>query len=219
MTRTQTKLLLVDDHKVVNLGLRALFDTVPHFVVVGEAGSVVDAITEVGRSQPDVVVMDVRLPDGSGVETCREIRARWPNVRVLMLTSYADEDAVIASIVAGAAGYLLKQAEPERLIEAIEIVADGGMLLDSSVTESVRSWMQRLGTSVQDASLVALSDQERKILPLIADGKTNREIAEILTLSEHTVKTHVSSILRKLQLSRRVEAAAFLARHRRQAET
>jgi DNA-binding NarL/FixJ family response regulator len=208
------KLLLVDDHRVVRLGLRALFETVPQFVVVGEAGTVAEALVAARQGQPDVVVLDVRLPDGSGVEACREIRSERPRTRVLMLTSYADEDAVVASIMAGAAGYLLKQSDPDRLIEAVEIVARGGSLLDPAITQTVLQWIQRLGTRAIEDPLLALSDQERRILPLLAEGKTNREIAAELYLSEHTVKTYVSNILQKLHLSRRAEAAAFIARRR-----
>lgn len=215
MTIARTRILLADDHKVVLLGLQALLDTVPHFSVVGEARSVAEVIDQTRRCRPDVVIMDVRLPDGSGIEACRNIRSLWPTTRVIMLTSYPDEDAVIASIMAGAAGYLLKQADPERLIEAVDIVARGGLLLDPSVTETVLSWMRRLGAPGGGSSLLTLSEQERRILPLIAEGKTNREIAETLFLSEHTIKTHVSNILRKLQVSRRAEAAAFLAQHLR----
>lgn len=214
MPASPVKLLLVDDHRVVRLGLRALFETVPQFVVVGEAGTVAEALVAARQGHPDVVVMDVRLPDGSGVEACREIRSERPRTRVLMLTSYADEDAVVASIMAGAAGYLLKQSDPDRLIEAVEIVARGGSLLDPAVTQTVLQWIQRLGTRAIEDPLLALSDQERRILPLLAEGKTNREIAAELYLSEHTVKTYVSNILQKLHLSRRAEAAAFIARRR-----
>jgi DNA-binding NarL/FixJ family response regulator len=215
MSEARVKLLLVDDHAVVLLGLRTLFETVAHFSVVGEASSAAEAVAEARRCQPDVVVMDVRLPDGSGVEACREICSEQPEIRVLMLTSYTDEDAVIASIMAAAAGYLLKQTPPARLIEAVELVAAGGSLLDPAVIRTVMSWMQRLGAQATLDPLMGLSAQERKILPLIAEGKTNREIAAVLELKEYTVKTYVSHLLRKLRLARRAEAAAFLAqRHR-----
>jgi two-component system, NarL family, response regulator DevR len=219
MADTAVKLLLVDDHRVVRLGLRTLFETAPQFNVVAEAGTVAEAVTAARRTQPDVVVMDVRLPDGSGVEACREIRSERPRTRVLMLTSYSDEDAVVASIMAGAAGYLLKQTDPERLVEAAEIVADGGSLLDPAVTQTVLQWMRRLGAQAPSDPLIGLSDQERKILPLLAEGKTNREIAAQLYLSEHTVKTYVSNILQKLHISRRAEAAAFIARRHAYADS
>lgn len=204
------KVLLVDDHKVLRLGLATLFATVPHFSVVGEAGTASEAVSQAHEAHPDVVVMDVRLPDGSGIEACREIRSERPETRVLMLSSYADQDAVVASILAGAAGYLLKQAEPERLIEAIEQVALGGSLLDPTVTASVLDWMRAVGNRSTDDPFWGLSDQERRILPLIAEGKTNREIATCLFLSEHTVKSYVSNLLQKLHLARRTEAAAYM---------
>jgi two-component system response regulator DevR len=219
MSESPLKLLLVDDHRVVRLGLRTLFGTVPHFAVVGEAGTMTEAVAEARRCRPDVVLMDVRLPDGSGVEACREVRSECRTTRVLMLTSYADEDAVVASIMAGASGYLLKQTDPERLVEAVELVARGGSLLDPAVTQTVLEWMRRLGAHAADDRLAGLSEQERKILSLIAEGKTNREIAAALYLSEHTVKTYVSNLLQKLHLARRVEAAAFLAQRRWHVET
>ena len=180
--------------------------------MVGEADSVASAVAEARRCRPDVVLMDVRLPDGSGVEAWREIRSTLPRTQVLTLTSYADEDAVVTPIVAGAAGYLLKQTPPRALVRAVETVAGGGSLLDPAVTDSVLRWIRRQGAQPSADPLAALSEQERRILDLIAEGKTNREIAGSLYLSEHTVRTHVSHILRKLQLARRAEAAAFVAR-------
>ena len=212
MTEGSIKLLLVDDHTIVRLGLTALFGTVARFVVVGQADSAAAAVTEARRCRPDVVVLDVRLPDGSGIEACREIRSEFPATRVIMLTSYADDDAVIASILAGAAGYLLKQVAPERLVEAIETVAQGGSLLDPVATAVVLDRIRRSAAPDGQAAPTGLSEQEETILQLIADGKTNREIAGHLCLSEHTVKTYVSKILQKLQLRRRAKAAAFIAR-------
>jgi DNA-binding NarL/FixJ family response regulator len=212
MSQPEVKLLVVDDHAVLRLGLTALFGDVPHIAVVGEAGTAAEAVAEARRCRPDVVLMDVRLPDGSGVEACREIRAERPATKVIMLTSYADDDAVVASVMAGAAGYFLKQTHPERLIEAVETVAGGGSLLDPEVTEAVLGRLRQLAAPAHDDPLTALSEQERKVLPLIAEGKTNREIAAALALNEHTVKHYVTRILRKLRLTRRVEAAAFAAR-------
>jgi DNA-binding NarL/FixJ family response regulator len=212
MTREEIRIMLVDDHNVVRLGLTSLFGTVPHFKVVGEASSSAGAVSEARKTLPDVVIMDVRLPDGSGVEACREIRSIRPQTRVIMLTSYSDEDAILDSILAGAAGYLLKQIEPSRLIEAVEEVANGGSLLDPAVTQTVLTWMRRHGTLDPTDPLATLTEPERRILPLIASGKTNREIATTLYLSEHTVKSYVSNILQKLHLNRRAEAAAFIAR-------
>ncbi len=215
MKRAPVKLLLVDDHPVVRLGLTTLFETVPWVEVVGVARSLADAVRAARRTQPDVVLMDVRLPDGSGVEACREIRSASSTTTVVMLTSYADEAAVIDSILAGAAGYLLKQIEPERLVEAVEVVARGGSLLDPNVTRTVLNRLRAADRPPADDPLTTLSVQEQQILPLIADGKTNREIAAALNLSEHTVKSYVSNILQKLHLSRRVELAAFHVQHQR----
>lgn len=207
-----TRLLLVDDHPVFRFGLSALIRTVPNLEVVGETGSVREAVDLADRFRPDVVIMDVRLRAGSGVEACREIRSRLPETRVLMLSSFSDEEAVVASLIAGAAGYLLKETAPAQLIEAIDTVAHGGSLLDPLVVQTLLAWMRREDARVADDPLAGLSAQERRILPLIAEGKINREIAADLSLSEHTVKTYISNILQKLQLTRRAELAAFIAR-------
>jgi two-component system, NarL family, response regulator DevR len=203
-------LLVVDDHEVVRQGLVALLDRRTGFQVVAEAGTVAEALEQARRFQPDLVVMDVRLPDGSGIEACREIRSELPNTRVVMLTSYPDEDAVLAAIVAGASGYLLKQVRARDLVAALETVADGGSLLDPAVTGKVLERMRRIATD--DDELAALTKQERKILALVAEGKTNKEIAAEVFLSDKTVKNYVSSILAKLNLERRAQAAAYVAR-------
>jgi DNA-binding NarL/FixJ family response regulator len=214
-----TKILIVDDHAVLRMGLAALFGTVPHFAVVGEAATAAAALVEARRCRPDVVMMDVRLPDGSGVEACREIRAERPETRVIMFTSFADEDSVVEAVMADAAGYVLKGSEPQRLIEAIETVAAGGSLLDPSVTDYVLRRMRRMGArSVDDDPLAVLGKQERKVLPLIAEGKTNREIAATLFVSEHTAKSYVSDILRKLGVARRSQVAALVTRLERREE-
>lgn len=212
MSDPRVKLLLVDDHMVVRIGLAALFGTVENFFVVGEAGTATEAIALARHRKPDVVLMDVRLPDGSGVEACREICSDCSGIRVIMLTSFSDEEAVIQSVMAGAAGYLLKDTDPEQLIGAVELVARGQSLLDPTVTHTVLSWMQRQTSQPPVDPLAELSDAERRILPLIAEGMTNREIGRTLSLSENTVKTYVSNILQKLHLARRAEAAAFIAR-------
>ena len=212
MTDRPLRVLIVDDHEVVREGLRSLLNRREGINVVGEAGTVGTAVEEAARLRPDVVIMDVRLPDGSGVEACREIRQENPDAKVIMLTSYADDEAVFASILAGAAGYLLKQTRGQALAEAIEAVADGGSLLDPAVTQKVLERVRSLGGRRPDDSLASLSDQEQKILLLIAEGKTNKEIAEEIFLSDKTVKNYVSSILSKLNLRRRAEAAAFIAR-------
>jgi DNA-binding NarL/FixJ family response regulator len=203
------RVLIVDDHPVVRIGLTTLLTTLPGARVVGEATRVSEAIEQARRLTPDVVLMDVRLPDGDGIEALRVIRAEQPSVAVLMFTSYADEDLVVAAIGAGAAGYLLKQSEPERLFEAIKAVATGGSVLDPVVTRVVLEWVQR---PVQaSADVAGLTQQEQRILPLLGEGKTNREIARTVGLTENTVKTYVSAILRKLRLSRRGQVSAFLA--------
>ena len=211
MAEDKVTILIVDDHEVVRMGLRTLLERRPGFLVVGEAGTVAESIAAARQSQPDVVVMDIRLPDGSGVEACREIRDERPDTRVIMLTSYADEEALYGSIMAGASGYLLKQTRGQSLAEAIDRVARGESLLDPAVTDKVLERMRQLARGESD-ELAALSPQERKIVALIAEGKTNKEIAQSVFLSDKTVKNYVSSILSKLNLRRRSEAAAFIAR-------
>ena len=205
-------LLVVDDHEVVRQGLVALIGRRPGFQVVGQAGTVAEAVESARRFQPDLVIMDVRLPDGSGIEACREIRADLPGTRVVMLTSYPDEDAVLSAIVAGASGYLLKQVRARDLIAALETVARGESLLDPAVTGRVLDRVRRIATSSEPDELAQLTPQEQKILLLVAEGKTNKEIAAEVFLSDKTVKNYVSSILAKLNLERRAQAAAFMAR-------
>ncbi len=212
---TTTRVLLVDDHEVVREGLRTLLSRRPGLEVAGGVGTVAEAISEAERLRPAVIVMDVRLPDGSGIEACRDIRSANPEIQVLMLTSYADEEAVVAAIMAGAAGYLLKDTRGAEVAEAVEAIAAGRGLLDPSVTQMVLDRVRRSVVNEPDP-LDVLSEQERKILERIAEGKTNREIAGEVFLSEKTVKNYVSSILHKLDLSRRSEAAAFLARRQSQ---
>jgi DNA-binding NarL/FixJ family response regulator len=203
--------VLVDDHAVVREGLAAVLGRCTGLEVVGEAGSAAEAIEVADRTRPDVVVMDIRMPGGSGIEACREIVSRWPDVRILVLTSYADDEAVLASIAAGAAGYVLKQVGSQGLIEAIRRVAAGGSLLDPGVTGQVLAEVRRTAMA-RDPELALLSNQERRILSLIATGKTNREIARVVYLSEKTVRNYVSGIFTKLNLANRAEAAAFAAR-------
>ena len=209
----KVRIMLVDDHEVVRLGLRTLLERREGFTVVAEAASMAEAVAVANSAQPDVIVMDVRLPDGTGVEACREIRGERPETRVIMLTSYADDEAIYGSIMAGAAGYMLKQTRGQNLAEAIERVAAGESLLDPAVTDKVLTRMRQLAAGETD-ELASLSPQERKILGLIAEGKTNKEIAEDVFLSDKTVKNYVSSILSKLNLRRRSEAAAFIAERR-----
>jgi two-component system response regulator DevR len=213
VTDAKVSVLLVDDHEVVRMGLRTLLEKRDALSIVGEAGTVAEAVAAARKSRPQVIVMDIRLPDGNGVEACREIRGELPDTKVIMLTSYADDEAVYGSIMAGASGYLLKQTRGQNLAEAIERVARGESLLDPSVTEKVLARMRALASGEGD-ELAALSTQEKKILGLIAEGKTNKEIAEEVFLSDKTVKNYVSSILSKLNLRRRSEAAAFIAERR-----
>ena len=210
MAGKTVRILIVDDHEVVRMGLRTLLEKRQGFTVVGEAGTAEEALRVARQSQPDVVIMDIRLPDGNGVQACREIREELPDTRVIMLTSYADDEALFGSIMAGASGYMLKQVRGQNLAEAIEKVAGGESLLDPAVTSKVLERMRGLAAGGGD-ELAALSPQERKILTLIAEGKTNKEIAAEVFLSDKTVKNYVSSILSKLNLRRRSEAAAFIA--------
>jgi two-component system, NarL family, response regulator DevR len=207
-------LVVVDDHEVVRQGLVALLGRRPEFHVVAEAGTAADAVTAARRFRPDLVVMDVRLPDGSGIEACREIRAEMPDTRVVILTSYPDEDAVLSAIVAGASGYLLKQVRARDLVAALEAVGRGESLLDPAVTGRVLDRVRRIATADQPDELAQLTTQERKILLLVAEGKTNKEIAAEVFLSDKTVKNYVSSILAKLNLERRAQAAAYMAKLR-----
>ena len=207
-------LMIVDDHEVVRQGLVALLGRRPEFHVVAEAGTVAEAIAAARRFRPDLIVMDVRLPDGSGIEACREIRAEMPDTRVVMLTSYPDEDAVLSAIVAGASGYLLKQVRARDLVAGLEAVGRGESLLDPAVTGRVLERIRRIATADQPDELAQLTSQEQKILLLVAEGKTNKQIAADVFLSDKTVKNYVSSILAKLNLERRAQAAAYMARVR-----
>ena len=207
------RVLLVDDHEVVRGGIAALLRATEDIVVAGEAGSVREAIEQAERTRPDVVVMDVRLADGSGIEATREIRAARPATQVLMLTSFADDEALFASIMAGASGYVLKQVRAGELVRAIRAVGAGQSLLDPAVTRSVLDRLRKGKHFVADEKLARLSPQEERILALVAKGETNREIGAELHLAEKTVKNYVSAILSKLEVARRAEAAAYLARH------
>lgn len=207
------RLLLVDDHELVRVGLRILLEGVPEVQLVGEASSVAEAIAAVDQHRPDVVILDMRLPDGTGADACREIRAQHPETYVLILSAFDDD--IVPAIQAGASGYVLKNIRLPELLEAIRTVGSGGSYLGSAVTERVMERLRQPGRTeaVDDERLRQLSDQERRILPLIAEGKTNREIAAVLSLSEHTVKIYVSDLLSKLNCSRRSQVAAFVARH------
>jgi two-component system response regulator DevR len=209
------RVFLVDDHEMVRRGVRDLLEEVPDIIVVGEAATVAEAVPAINRLVPNVAVLDARLPDGHGVDVCRDVRSAHPEVACLMFTSYDDENAIMAAIMAGAAGYLLKQIRGVDLIDAVRRVAAGQSLLDPAVTQKVLARL-RSGDVAEPDPLGALSDQERRVLVLIAEGLTNREIGERLYLAEKTVKNYVSSLLSKLGLGRRAQAAALAATVSRQ---
>jgi two-component system, NarL family, response regulator DevR len=207
------RVMLVDDHEVVRDGIKALLAATDDIVVCAEAASVRDAVAKADRALPDVIVMDVRLQDGSGIEATRDIRAQRPQTKVLMLTSFADDEALFASIMAGAAGYVLKQIRGDELVRAIRAVGAGQSLLDPAVTKGVLDRLRKGKHLFKDERLARLSPQEERILEQVAEGRTNRQIGEQLGLAEKTVKNYVSAILAKLEVSRRAEAAAYLTRH------
>jgi DNA-binding NarL/FixJ family response regulator len=207
------RVLLVDDHEVVRLGLKSLLERHPQFEVVGEAASAREALEQVANNHPDVVVMDIRLPGTSGIEACEEITSRFPETRVLMLTSYAEDEMLFSAIRAGASGYVLKQIDGEELVHALEAVARGEALLDPAVTQRVFQEVRRAVKEEEASAFVHLSQQEKHVLLLVSEGKTNREIAKALFLGEGTVRNYVSSILSKLGVSNRAEAAAYAVEH------
>ena len=207
---SKLRVLLVDDHEVVRAGIRALLDAQDDMVVVAEAGTAEEGIRRVGYDEPDVVVLDVRLPDGSGVEACPDIRSRFPEVRVLMLTSFADEEALMASILAGASGYVLKRVKTTDLVNDIRRVGAGELLFDAGVNE--RLYERLWAGPRQDPLLAKLTNQEHVIVDHIAKGLTNRQIADEMFLAEKTVKNYVSKLLAKMDMSHRSEAAAYVAR-------
>ena len=207
------RILLVDDHEVVRLGLKSLLERHPQFDVVGEASSAREAMEIVNNTHPDVVVMDIRLPGTSGIEACEEITNRFPETRVLMLTSYAEDEMLFSAIRAGASGYVLKQIDGEELVRALEAVARGEALLDPAVTQRVFQEVRRAVKEEEASAFAHLSQQEKHVLLLVSEGKTNREIAKALFLGEGTVRNYVSSILSKLGVSNRAEAAAYAVQH------
>ena len=212
-TQPTIRLLVVDDHRVVRSGLIALLSQHAGFQVVGEAGTVREAVEQTQAQRPDVVLMDVRLPDGRGYDACREIRRLLPETRVLFLTSFADEEIVLESLDAGADGYLLKEIDEGALVRGIREVAEGRSILDPGVTRQVLSRAKQPTAVTGRERLELLSPQERKVLALVAEGKTNKEIGMQLGLSDKTVKNYFSNLLDKLQLSRRSQAAAFYVQH------
>jgi DNA-binding NarL/FixJ family response regulator len=205
--------LLVDDHEVVRLGLKSLLDHHSTFEVIGEASSAKEALEQVSRLRPDIVLMDIRLPGTSGIEACEEITTHYPATRVVMLTSYAEDEMLFSAIRAGASGYILKQIGGDDLIRAVEAVGRGEALLDPAVTQRVFQEVRRAVKEEEASAFANLSQQERHVLMLVSEGKTNREIAKALFLGEGTVRNYVSSILSKLGVSNRAEAAAYAVEH------
>lgn len=208
------RILLVDDHEVVRVGIRALIDRQPGMEVVGEAGTVREAVSLVEQTAPDVVVLDIRLPGGNGLEACRQIKALRPETRIIVLTSYPDDEVLFDAIACGAEGYVLKQIGSDELILALERVGRGESLLDPSVTDRVFAKMREVRQRERAHAFADLNAQEMQILARVADGETNREIGAALQLSEKTVRNYVSIILSKLGLNSRAQAAAYAARHR-----
>lgn len=206
-----TRVFLLDDHEVVRTGLKHLLESAGDIDVVGEAGTAAAALARIPALKPDVAVLDARLPDGSGIEVCRQIRSTHPEIKAIILTSFDDDEALFAAIMAGAAGYVLKQVTGQDLVAAVHHVASGGSLLDPSVTAKV---MERLreGAPGEPDELKSLTAQERRILELVAEGLTNRQIGERLFLAEKTVKNYMSNVLSKLGLERRTQAAVFASR-------
>lgn len=207
------RILIVDDHEVVRIGLKSLLDRHENFVVVGEAGNAKEAIEKVSKIHPDVVLMDIRLPGISGIEACEEISKNYPETKVIMLTSYAEDEMLFSAIRSGASGYVLKQISAEDLVHAIESVGRGEALLDPAVTQRVFQEVRRAVKEEEASAFANLSQQERHVLLLVSEGKTNREIAKTLFLGEGTVRNYVSSILSKLGVSNRAEAAAYAVEH------
>ena len=213
MTAARVRLLLVDDHEVVRVGLRTLLSQVETLDVVGDAGSVASAVAEAARLRPQVILMDLRLPDGTGVEACREILSSAPETRILFLTSHSDEEAVMSTILSGAAGYLLKDIGHLALVRAIHDAADGRSVIDAALAQPV---LDKVRSSIEQGvpDTDALSPQEKRILSLVVEGRTNKEIAAALGLSDKTVKNYLSNAFQKLRVGRRSQAAALFARQR-----
>jgi two-component system response regulator DevR len=209
MNMSRQRIVLVDDHEVVRLGLKALIERQPTMEVVAEASTAAEAVAKSLAFKPDVIVMDIRMPGSSGIDACRQITANQPEVKVIMLTSYADDEMLFAAIRAGAAGYVLKQAGGQDVVRALEAVAAGHSLLDSSLTERVFTEVRRSARAQDVSAFATLTEQERRVLLLVADGKTNREIALELHLGEGTVRNYVSNILGKLDVANRAEAAVY----------
>jgi DNA-binding NarL/FixJ family response regulator len=210
---TRQRILLVDDHEVVRLGLKALLDKHPEFEVVAEAASANEAVEKTKAHEPDVVVMDIRLKGGSGIEACERITEDFPDTKVIMLTSYAEDEMLFSAIRAGAAGYVLKQIGGDDLVKAIESIGRGEALLDPAVTQRVFQEVRKAAREEEASAFAELTQQEMHVLQLVSEGRTNRQIAEMLYLGEGTVRNYVSSILSKLNVRNRAEAAAYAVEH------
>ena len=208
------RILLVDDHEVVRLGLVTLLEDTPGVAVVGEAGSAQEALSACERLDPDLVILDIRLPDRPGVDVCRQIVERWPHIRVIMLTSFANDDLIAEAISAGAAGYVLKQVGNEELLRAIEAIRRGEALLDPQVTQRVLQRLRETERLLDASAFRDLSQRELEVLFLVSQGKSNPEIGQELGLSEKTVRNHVSNLLEKLEKSNRIELATYAVEHR-----
>lgn len=211
--KEKVSVLLVDDHEIVRMGLMTLLEDVPWIDVVGEAGSAAEAIAEVSARQPDVVVMDIRMPGESGIDACREIRQKWPQTRVIMLTSHADDELIFRALQAGANGYVLKQVGNRSLIDALSAARDGQALLDPTVTQRVIERVRQHEMQNQAAAFKDLTERELQVLAEVAKGKSNSDIGKSLMLAEKTVRNHVSAILSKLGFSNRIEAATYAVRN------
>ena len=206
------RLLLVDDHQVVLVGLRTVLHNRQGITVVGEAGSRADAVRVAKRLKPDIILMDVRLPDGSGVEACRDILARHPATRVIFLTSFADDEFALAAVLAGAQGYVLKNIDADLLVQSIHAVFKGQSLLSPALTQRALNWVKAGSAQVGPVRKQSLAPQEERVLALVADGLTNKEIAATMQLSDKTVKNYLSNMFQKLQISRRAQAATFFVK-------
>jgi two-component system, NarL family, response regulator DevR len=206
-------ILVVDDHQVVCLGLQTLLKLKPDFEVVGQAATAGEAIAAVERLRPQVVLMDLRLPGRSGVEACREVKARWPDTHVIILTSYADDNLVLEAISAGAEGYILKRVKDDELVEGIRAVVRGEAILDPAVTPQLLARIRRAEQADIEQAFQDLSVRELEVLALVTEGKSNAQIAQVLNLSEKTVGHHVSAIIAKLDFTNRIEAATYAVRH------
>lgn len=206
------RVLLVDDHEIVRVGLRTVLSQHRSIQVVGESATVAQAIRQAAKLKPDVVLMDVRLPDGSGVDACRDILASFPAIRVIILTSYADDDSVLAAVLAGAHGYVLKEIDSASLTSAIQAVSEGRSILDPAVTDRALGWLRGLAAGADIPGAEKLSAQEERVLALVAEGKTNKEIATALDLSDKTVKNYLANIFHKLHITRRAQAAVLFVK-------